>query len=100
MAYRIKIMPRAERDLAALYKQIRADRSVAARRWYQGLKTSLLSLAENPNRCPVTPENNRLRHLLYGHKPHLCRVIYRVLEKRGEVEALHIRHGARDRLNR
>ena len=93
-------MPRAERDLAALCKQIRADHSVAARRWYQGLKTSLLSLAENPNRCPVTPENNRLRHLLYGHKPHLCRVIYRVLEKRGEVEVLHIRHGARDRLNR
>ncbi len=100
MAYLIKVMPRAERDLAALFKQIHADRSDAALRWYRGLKASILSLEENPNRCPVTPESNKLRHLLYGRKPHIYRAIYRVIEKRMEVEVLHIRHGARDELEK
>jgi len=35
--------------------------------------------------------------LLYGIKPHIYRVIYRVLENRKQVEVLHIRHGARRR---
>jgi mRNA-degrading endonuclease RelE of RelBE toxin-antitoxin system len=48
-----------------------------------------------PNRCPATPENPRLRHLLYGRKPHVYRVIYRVLENEKRVNVLHIRHGAR-----
>jgi len=47
-----------------------------------------------PNRCPATRENLRLRHLLYGKKPHVFRVIYRVLEREKRVEVLHIRHGA------
>jgi plasmid stabilization system protein ParE len=41
----------------------------------------------------VTREN--LRHLLYGRKPSIYRVIYRVREKQKKVEVLHIRHGAR-----
>jgi plasmid stabilization system protein ParE len=96
MAHRIKIMPRAERDLSALYQQIDAEQSGAAVKWYRSLKGAILSLEESPNRCPVTPENSKLRHLLYGHKPHIYRVIYRVLEKRKEVIVLHIRHGARN----
>jgi hypothetical protein len=43
----------------------------------------------------VTPENAGLKHLLYGHKPHIYRVIYRVLEKHKQVDVLHIRHAAR-----
>lgn len=49
-----------------------------------------------PNRCPVTPEYESLRHLLYGHKPHVYRVIYRILEKHKNVEVLHVRLGAID----
>jgi len=55
----------------------------------------VLSLEELPKRCPVTPEKQQLRHLLYGHKLHNNRVIYRVLEKQKGVDGLHIRHGAR-----
>jgi plasmid stabilization system protein ParE len=36
--------------------------------------------------------------LLYGHKPNVYRVIYRVLEKLKKVEVLTIRHGARRKL--
>jgi mRNA-degrading endonuclease RelE of RelBE toxin-antitoxin system len=31
----------------------------------------------------------------YGNKPHVYRVIYRVLEREKRVNVLHIRHGAR-----
>lgn len=94
-AYLVNLTSRAERDLAHLYEEINATNSEAAQKWYRGLKQDILSLEEQPNRCPVTRENDELRHLLYGHKPHVYRVIYRVLEKQKQVEVLHIRHGAR-----
>jgi toxin ParE1/3/4 len=95
MAYVVRIASRAERDLVSLYWEIDAADSVAARRWYRGLKQAILSLADKPNRCPVTPENKKLKHLLYGDKPRPYRVIYRVDNRRRQVDVLHIRHGAR-----
>jgi plasmid stabilization system protein ParE len=95
MAYLVRIAARAERDLELLYEEINAANSAAAQRWYAGLKRAILRLAVQPNRCSVTPENKKLKHLLYGHKPHLYRVIYRVNEARKQVDVLHIRHGAR-----
>ena len=98
MAYLVNITPRAERDFANLYREINAEESDTALKWYRGLKQAVLSLEELPNRCPVTPEKAQLRHLLYGNKPHVYRVIFRVLEKQKRVDVLHIRHGARDKL--
>ena len=100
MAYLVKLMPRAQRDLALLFEYVHAEESAAAFRWYQGLKHEILTLERNPNRCPVAPESKKLRHLLYGRKPHIYRVIYRVLERKKQVEVLHIRHGARRRPTR
>jgi plasmid stabilization system protein ParE len=98
MAYLVNIAARAERDLARLYEEIDAGHSGTALKWYRGLKDAILSLEEQPNRCPATPEKNQFRHLLYGHRPHVYRVIYRVLERQKRVEVLHIRPGARRRL--
>jgi toxin ParE1/3/4 len=95
MAYLINVTARAARDLAFLFAEINAQHSDAARKWYRGLKEAILTLEEHPNRCPVTRENANLRNLLYGHKPHVYRVIYRVMEKRKRVDIVHIRHGAR-----
>ncbi len=95
MAYLVSIAARAERDFASLYEDIHAGDSEAALKWYKGLKEAVLSLEEMPNRCPATSENPQFRHLLYGRKPHIYRVIYRVLEDVKRVEVLHIRHGAR-----
>jgi toxin ParE1/3/4 len=88
-------MPRAQRDLASLYDWIGARSSDAALVWYRGLKDAIRTLRNSPNRCPATPEDRDLRHLLYGNQPHVYRVIYRVLEKQKQVDVLHIRHGAR-----
>jgi toxin ParE1/3/4 len=98
MAYVVSITSRAERDLAHLFEEIHAEHSDAALKWYRGLREAILSLEEQPNRCPVTREKDQLRHVLYGHKPNIYRVIFRVLERQKYVEVLHIRHGARRKL--
>jgi len=98
MAYLVNITPRAERDFAILYGDINASASGPALKWYRGLKEAVLSLEEHPERCPLTPEGKQLRYLLYGKKPHVYRVIVRVIEKEKRVDVLHIRHGARQKL--
>ncbi len=95
MAYRVRITPRAQRDLLDLYRRIGARSSDSALTWYRGLKHAIRSLRDNANRCPVTPENEHFRRLLYGAKPQVYRVIYQVTEKQKEVDVLHLRHGAR-----
>jgi mRNA-degrading endonuclease RelE of RelBE toxin-antitoxin system len=99
MAYRVEFAARAARDLESLYQEKNAAESQAAARWYNGLEESVYALAEYPNRCPVAPEARRLkrkiRHLLYGNKPHIYRVIYDIDERRKIVWVLTIRHGAR-----
>lgn len=86
-------MPRAERDLAALLEYVQAGHSKAARQWYAALKSAIFSLARNPSRCPRTPESKNLRHLLFGSRRDVYRVIYRVSAARRDVAILHIRHG-------
>jgi toxin ParE1/3/4 len=95
MAYVVNITSRAERDLDHVYGNINAEHSEAALKWYRGLKEAILSLEDHPNRCAVTRKKDELRHLLYGYKPHIYRVIFRVLERQKLVEVLHVRHGAR-----
>jgi toxin ParE1/3/4 len=97
MAYAVSLAARAERDLAEIYEHIHAAESAAARRWFEALKCEILALQEHPNRCAVTPESKKIRHLLYGHKPRIYRVIFLVVEDQKRVYVLHIRHGARRR---
>jgi toxin ParE1/3/4 len=97
MIYAVSITSRARRDLNLLFSDIHAEDSEAALKWYTVLRDAVLTLEKLPNRCPVTPENPQLRHLLYGRKPHVYRVIFRVQEKEKRVHVLHIRHGARRR---
>jgi plasmid stabilization system protein ParE len=95
MEYRVKVVPRAGRDLYGIYDWIGAGSSGAALAWYRGLREAIRSLGNAPNRCPITPEDRHLRQLLYGAKPNVYRVIFRTLEREKRVDVLHIRHGAR-----
>lgn len=95
MEYEVKLTRRAERDLARIFAFIQADEVIAARKWYLGLSRAILSLDKLPNRCGEALESRALRQLLYGNKPHIYRVIFRIIEKQRVVEVLHIRHGAR-----
>ena len=98
MDYRVRLTRRAERDLGEIFEHIYAGNSPAAGAWYAGLRKAILSLERDPKRGATTPENTKMRHLLYGHRRHVYRMIYRVMERKKEVEILHIRHGAMKRV--
>ena len=99
MAYRVEFTDRAARDLSSLYEEKRADASRAAGRWFNRLEKAVGTLEKLPRRCPRAPESKKtgriLRHLLYGTKPHIYRVIFEINEPDKIVEVLTIRHGAR-----
>lgn len=98
MAYRVEITARASRNLGTILQHIHAEDLVQAQTWFNGLEKSVLSLSEHPSRCPVTPEDPGLRHLLYGKTPDTYRIIFVIDERRRVVTVLHIRHGARQAL--
>ena len=98
MAYLVELTARAARDLAALFEKINAADSMPAARWFNGLEDAVATLETHPRRCPAAPETRKakrsLRHLLYGQKPHVYRVIFQIDEPHKAVNVLTIRHGA------
>jgi plasmid stabilization system protein ParE len=95
MTYRVEVTARASGDLRRIYNAIRAGDSRQAHAWFNGLEAAILSLDNYPARGGITREDERLRQLLYGRKPHIYRVIYAINESGLVVSVLHIRHGAR-----
>jgi mRNA-degrading endonuclease RelE of RelBE toxin-antitoxin system len=91
MAYRVEITTRALRDLAGIYKRIEAETRAQAARRFDGMEKAINGLEEYPSRAPVTPEDRALRHLLYGKKPHVYRIVYEIEEDTSTVYVLHIR---------
>jgi mRNA-degrading endonuclease RelE of RelBE toxin-antitoxin system len=98
MAYRVDITARAERDLADIYGRIQAENSPQAAKWFNGVARAMYSLEHYPKRAPITPENRELRHLIYGKKPRVYRIIFKIDEKTSTVYVLHIRAPGRDRM--
>jgi toxin ParE1/3/4 len=95
MACAVSIVPRAEKDLARIYAYTNAATSDVAYAWYVGPVEQMFTLKNSPLRNPSTPEDPKYRHLPYGKKPDVYRVIYRVIDSTKLVEILTIRHGAR-----
>jgi len=95
MAYHVELTARASGDFRHIYRDINAADSEQARVWFNGLEAAVLSLDEHPARCPVTPEDRKLRHLLDGRKGYVYRIIFTIDESRDVVTVLHIRHGSR-----
>lgn len=98
MAWRVDLTTRTDRDLTRLYGVIDAPNSPEARAWFAGLEQAILSLDQNPARNPTIAEDATLRHLLYGRRRNVYRVIYAIDEPDKLVTVVHIRHGARDAL--
>ncbi|SNS84616.1 mRNA-degrading endonuclease RelE, toxin component of the RelBE toxin-antitoxin system [Granulicella rosea] len=95
MGYRVEVSAQAKRDLSRIYLFIEAYESRTAAKWFNRLHEDLQSLANMPERAPLIREGQNLRHLLFGTKPHIYRVIFRIREDRGTVTILSIHHGAR-----
>ena len=103
MAYRVELTVRAEQDLEHVFESISADDSAVAALWYFGLEDAIRTLKTFPRRCPLAPESKmrkpELRHLLYGSKRDVYRVIYDIDETPKLVRVRAIRHGAMDEFN-
>ena len=95
MQYLVRLSDRATRDIAAIYEFIHAGVSEAAFTWFNDLEGAIYSLGKFPERGTMTPENRKLRQLLFGKKPGFYRIIYKINKRRFVVDVLHIRHGAR-----
>ena len=100
MAYEVRFARRAIRDLDSIYEAINAESSDAAESWFRGLEAEILSLETLPYRCAITPERETVRHLLYGNKPHVYRVLFTIDEEAKVVHVAQIRDGARHPLKR
>ena len=98
MAFRVELSERAQADITALYDWLRSQQAGdAGERWFVALREAIASLSVLPLRCPVAPESREspveVRHLLYGGKPHIYRILFAV--EGDVVRVLHVRHGRR-----
>ena len=101
MAWRVEITEVAENDAEGILEWLISQHAgEAALRWFQGLEEAMASLSEFPQRCPLAPENEsfpfEVRHLLYGRKPHVYRLLFTI--EGNTVFILHIRHARRQTL--
>jgi len=92
--YRVELLPLASRSLRAIYKRIEPEHSAKAADWFNDLTTAILELDQYPARCPVIPEDENVRHLLYGNKPDIYRILFEINEGKRLVTVLNIRHSA------
>ena len=98
MRYRVNVTTRAAQDLDTIYQFIQAEHSHQAAIWFNGLNEALQSLSSLPHRASRVREASTLRHLLYGNKPNVYRVIYSVDDTLKTVTIVTIRHGARGQI--
>ena len=99
MAFRVKTTAQAKRDLDDILERLLSQAAgETGLRWFQGLHQAIATLADSPQRCALAPENAvfpfEVRHLLYGRKPHVYRIIFTIEDN--TVSVLHIRHERRE----
>ena len=104
MAYPVVLADTAKADANRLYDWVVERAPLRGPEWFEELIDCLYSLNELPRRCPLAREateaKREIRCLLFGKRPHVYRILYEVDEARKTVSILHIRHGARQDLNR
>lgn len=97
MTYRVITQPRAEAEAEEAFQWIFDRSPEAAIRWYRGLREAIESLATDPLRCGLAPENEffepEIRQLLYGRRRGIYRILFTV--RQDVVSVLSVHHGAR-----
>ena len=94
MAFRVDVTLKAYRDLSGILRWLLAEHAgEQGLSWYDGLRRAIDTLSEAPTRCPKAPENEtsrrEIRHLLYGNKPHVYRILFTI--RKDVVTILHVR---------
>jgi plasmid stabilization system protein ParE len=102
MAFRVEVTPEARQDANGILEWLHVQEAGdAGLHWFRGLSEAIASLSALPKRCALVRENAsvpfEMRQLLYGHKPHLYRILFTI--EGDVVHVLRIRHGRRRRLD-
>ena len=103
MTYKVAITDRAHEELDQACAWWAENRSPEqALKWYNGFIQAIRSLAKNPQRCPVAPENDafpyEIRQLAYGlGKRPTHRAVFTV--RPDLVLILRIRHQAQQQID-
>jgi len=83
------------RDLAGIFDFVAASESGRAYSWFRQLEKSIYSLERHPE-CGIADRNNKnRRHLLFGTRPGVYKIVYQIDRRNAVVKVFHIRHGAR-----
>lgn len=97
MTFRVITQPRAEAEAEEAFRWIYERSPEAAVRWYRELREAIESLATDPQRCALAPENEsfepEIRQLLYGRRRGVYRILFTI--RGGVVSVLSVLHGAR-----
>ena len=96
MTYLVKITAEAEREADSILEWLLSQHAGdAALQWFAALEDAIESLSQFPKRCMIASENSafvfEVRQLLYGHPPHVYRILFMI--DRDTVYVLHLRHG-------
>jgi plasmid stabilization system protein ParE len=97
MKYLVTVQPSAQDEMEGAYEWIAQRAPLTAVRWYNGLLKAIGSLADNPERCSLAPEDEyfdeEIRNLLFGKRGNAYRIIFTI--RSDAVHVLHFRRGAR-----
>ena len=96
MGFRVRLSPRASRELVDLYWRVAKEAPSRGQDWYRSIIEAIDSLRGNPFRCPLAPDpalrKDGVRCLLYGAKRNRYRILFRVPEGQQTVDILRVRH--------
>jgi plasmid stabilization system protein ParE len=76
-----------------LFATIKAEESIAARRWFARLQENIRLLRSAPHMGTISHDDPARRQIIYGNKPHFYRIIYKVDDPQHLVTVIQIRHG-------
>ena len=97
MTYRVVVQLLALGDLEESYCWAARHAPDTAGRWLNHFYAELQTLAHDPHRCSLAPENHKLsreiRQLLFGKRPNVFRAIFTI--EGDTVRVLRIRRGSR-----
>jgi len=100
MKYRVLVIPCAAAEIEEAYLWIAERAPESAVRWFNGLYSVIDTLETFPERCPHAPEDDffqqEIRQLIYGKLIGRYRILFTI--DGDTVYILHVRHGARKRL--
>ena len=99
MTYQVIVTQRAKDDLRRYYLLAAEHAPETAARWLDRFESSLQTLATNPERCDLAPEDDlvdqTIRQFFFGKRAGRYRVLFSI--ENDQVLVLHIRRGTMDK---